>query len=276
MIVFQLAILPLCAVLALFVCLPSRRRGRFGSAAWFRPAFALSALWLWVNACGWLQPVYNDLLDTGGSRCVDTAAGDAASDTPALRQAHFAAGSHPVIIVLGGGTDFTGPNGALQPKGDSIEKIAMAGACFARARAEGADPHVIVSGGNPQQHPMAEADVYAPDLLALGIPAADLTRENRSWNTYQNAEFVAPLVKQQEADQAHPAPLYLITTALHMHRSLLNFARFGMTPTPVTPPWHATHRTAWPSLQAFSLSAAALHEIVGTVVFHLYRVIGKY
>jgi len=178
--------------------------------------------------------------------------------------------------VLGGGTQFSGPNGTLQPMGDSIEKIALAGACYARARADDAYPHVIVSGGNPQKHPMAEADVYAPDLLSLGISPADLTVEDRSWNTYQNAEFVAPLIKQRETDPTHPVTLYLITTALHMHRSLLNFARFGMAPTPITPPWHTTHRTIWPSLQAFSLSGAALHEIVGTVVFHLYRAIGKY
>ena len=275
MIVFQLAALPLCIVLALFVCLPSRRRGRFGIAAWFRPAFALSALWLGVNACGWLQPVYNHMLDSGGLTCADASANrtDAA---PPLPLAHFAAGSHPVIIVLGGGTDFTGPNHSLQPKGDSIEKIAMAGACYERARAEGAFPHVIVSGGNPQKHPMAEGDVYAPDLVSLGIPAADLTVENRSWNTYQNAEFVAPLVKRLAADRTHSDTLYLITTALHMHRSMLNFARFGMTPTPITPPWHTTHRTMWPSLQAFDLSGSALHEIIGTLVFHLYRVIGRY
>lgn len=263
MIVFQLAALPLVAVLLIFVCIPRWRRGRLGTAAWLRPAFAAAVLCVWVNACGWLQPLYNRILDTHGFTCMPGSTGHAL--------APFARGSHPVFIVLGGGTDFTGPHRTLRPKGDSIEKIAMAGACYARAKADGAHPRVIVTGGNPQRHPMAEGDVYAPDLLSLGISAADLSVENRSWNTYQNAEFVAPMVRK-----ADPDALYLITTALHMHRSLLNFARFDMSPTPITPPWHATRMTLWPSLDSLALSATALHEIIGTVVFHLYRAIGKY
>jgi len=274
MIVFQLAALPLCAVLALFCCVPAWRHGRCGTAALLRPAFALGVIWFWVNACGWLQPLYNRTLDAHGMTCATptpmAASGDAAT------QLHFTAGTHPVIIVLGGGTAFTGPHDALQPKSDAIEKIAMAGACYARARAEGAFPRVIVSGGNPQRHPMAEGDVYAPDLISLGIRREDLIVENRSWNTYQNAEYVAPLITRHGADPAHPDPQYLITTALHMHRSMLNFARFGMTPTPVAPAWHTTHLSAWPSLPAFSLAGTALHEIIGTVVFHVYRMVGKY
>lgn len=274
MIVFQLAALPLCAVLALFLCVPAWRRGRFGTAALMRPAFALGAIWFWVNACGWLQPLYNRTLDAHGLTCATPS--PAPTRDAAATQLHFTAGTHPVIIVLGGGTDFTGPHDSLQPKSDAIEKIAMAGACYARARTEGALPRVIVSGGNPQRHPMAEGDVYAPDLIALGIRREDLIVENKSWNTYQNAEFVAPLIGRPGADATRPDPQFLITTALHMHRSLLNFARFGMTPTPVAPPWHATNLALWPSVPAFSLSDTALHEIIGTVVFHVYRMIGKY
>ena len=70
---------------------------------------------------------------------------------------------------------------------------------------------VIVSGGNPQHHEQAEADNYAPFLLARGVSPSDLVLENESLNTYQNARNVAGIV-QPERDET----LVLITSAYHM------------------------------------------------------------
>ncbi len=44
-----------------------------------------------------------------------------------------------------------------------------------------------------QHHGQAEADNYAPYVIDEGVKPADLTRENKSLDTYQNARNVALL-----------------------------------------------------------------------------------
>jgi uncharacterized SAM-binding protein YcdF (DUF218 family) len=187
----------------------------------------LVLVWLWLNGCGLLNPLYARALTS-----------DQWPDTIRL------AGSRPVIVLLGGGTEFTGPRNALdatpaaRPKGSAIEKIALVARLYHQARVEGVRPTIIVSGGDPQRHGIAEADDYKPDLIGLGIPADAVIAENRSLNTYQNAAFVRPLIDAGDYDRGHPSWI--------------------------------------PTIANFARANENLHEIVGIAQFFVYRAIRRY
>lgn len=222
----------------------------------------LAVAWLWLNGMGLTVPLYDRMLNV----------------------AHWsAAPTRPftTIVLLGGGTELTGPRNVPRPQGDSIEKIALTARLYhtasaARAGGTPASPivplRVIVSGGNPQHHGVTEADNYAPDLVALGVPSTAIVRERRSLNTYQNAKFVRALLPEAEN-----GTIVLVTTAQHMQRAMLYFERFGFDAQPVTPPSYAPPRPGWlPTALCFSRSAGALHELIGIAQFHVYHALHLY
>lgn len=267
-------LLPLC--IGFLLWWPLRRRCPAIAPA----TTAAVLLWFWLNGCGLFNPLYARVLS--------------AEHWPST--ARFST-ARPVIVLLGGGTEFTGPRRirvsdagarhdespethpeerpaarpAVRPKGSSIEKIALVARLYHQARDEGRQPTVIISGGDPQHHGIAEADDYKPDLVALGVPADAVIAENRSLNTYQNAAFVRPLVAAGHYDE-----IVLVTTATHMRRSLLDFARFNMTAAPVAAPLDRGDATWLPTIANLARATENLHEIVGIAQFFVYRALRRY
>ena len=184
--------------------------------------FALFAVWrqrrravalvcvvlFWALGAGWLSAPLLHLAQRGFEE----------KSTP--QDVHFA--SRTTFILLGGGTRYDGDK-RLVPKRDAFTRIVVTAELYRECRRAGGACRVIVSGGNPQHHEQAEADNYAPFLLARGVSASDIVLENESLNTYQNARNVASIV-QPERDET----LVLITSAYHMQRSLLAFNAFGL------------------------------------------------
>lgn len=224
----------------------------------------LAVAWLWLNGTGLAMPLYDRMLHV--------------AHWPAAPTRPFS-----TIVLLGGGTELTGPRHAPRPQGDSPEKIALTARLYraanaSRTREGGASTsplaplRVVVSGGNPQHHGVTEADNYAPDLIALGVPSAAIIRERRSLNTYQNAKYVRELLPVAGND-----PIVLVTTAQHMQRAMLYFTRFGFDAQPVTPPPHAPPRVSWlPTAFGFGRSVGALHELIGIAQFHVYHALHLY
>ena len=136
-------------------------------------------------------------------------------------------GPYTVIIVLGGGTEYDG-DGRLVPEGDAMARIGAAANLYRGCKRTEVVCRVIVSGGNPQHHERAEADVYAPYLLAAGIRPSDLILDDTSRNTYENARNVGALLGPKHYDG-----LFLVTSALHMRRALVAFEGFHLHPQPV-------------------------------------------
>lgn len=287
MIVFVLAfLLLLIAGAALWFC---RIRGLRG--AWLLPSAAtLAVCWIWMNACGLFNSTYDRWLNVdkwpSQPLALLTPTTSSLSPLTPLRPIHASPDAtqpasgpahtgRTAIIVLGGGTEHTGPHRQLRPEGDSIEKVALAAHAYqtfvAHAPHGAAAPLVIVSGGDPEHHGGAEADTYVPELAALGVPSADLIAENRSLNTYQNAEFVRPLLEDRHIDR-----LILLTTAMHMRRAMLDFTRFGMQVEPLAPAIKPGRITFWPDVENLKRAGAELHEIVGIQQFHVYRALGRF
>ncbi len=168
------------------------------------------------------------------------------------------------IVLLGGGTDKT--DDGLVPKADSMARIASTATLYKQCRASGAHCRVILSGGDPQRHGEAEADNYAPYVIAQGVDPADLIRENKSYNTYQNAQNVSGII-----GHAHDNGLIVVTSAYHMRRALAAFGVFGYSPQPYVSDERSNRITLLPRFRTFENSELAVHELVGIARFHVWR-----
>jgi uncharacterized SAM-binding protein YcdF (DUF218 family) len=179
-------------------------------------------------------------------------------------------GPRTTLVLLGGGTEFNASR-RLVPKGDSPLAIDATATLYHECQRAGDVCHVIVSGGNPQRHPMSEADNYAPYLLAQGVDASDLTLENQSLDTYQNARNVAKILKPEPKSS-----VVVITPSYHMRRSMLAFEAFNLDPQPYSSNTRQPHARLYPHFEGFIDANTALHELIGTVRFYVYRFLGLY
>jgi uncharacterized SAM-binding protein YcdF (DUF218 family) len=224
--------------------------------------FALFALWrrrraqiailivmlAWAFGAGWIT---HPLLDYAQRGFVQT------------KHPNFA--PNTTIILMGGGTDRT--ETGLVPKKDSMARIAATATVYKECRAAGkATCRVIISGGDPQHHGQAEADNYAPYVIAQGVDPADLIRENKSLNTYQNAQNVAAILQHPD-DKG----LIVVTSAYHMRRSLCAFEAFGMMAQPYVSDVRHNSATVFPRFRSYENAELAAHELVGLARFHVWR-----
>ena len=185
--------------------------------------------------------------------------------------AHATFSGSTAIILLGGGTDYD-TNGQLIPKRDPIARIKKTAELYATCmRTARSTPRctVIVSGGNPQHHAAAEADVYLPWLLREGVAREDIILENQSLTTYENARYVVSILAR-----AHYDSLILVTSAHHMRRALLDFGRFGYAPQPVVSNTRCARTGLLPRYANLVNADLALHELIGIAQFHVYRTMG--
>lgn len=135
---------------------------------------------------------------------------------------------------------------------------------------------IVVSGGSGKlfQQQYRDADFARQQLLDFGIPTTDVLTENASRNTFENALFSKKLL-----DSLHiKGPFLLITSAMHMKRSLAVFEKADL---PIEP--YPAHFTAMdfpmgiagaiiPSLSAMTDWENLLKEWIGLQV---YRVTDK-
>ncbi|HEY9844619.1 MAG TPA: YdcF family protein, partial [Candidatus Caenarcaniphilales bacterium] len=92
---------------------------------------------------------------------------------------------------------------------------------------EGKAPRVILSGGRIQWRSGGgppEATDMAQIIQTMGVPAAAIVQEPYSRNTHENAVNVRRILDAQGI----PHRVLLVTSALHMPRSLLIFKRQGI------------------------------------------------
>jgi len=138
------------------------------------------------------------------------------------------------IVVLGGGFDgavnLARGGYELNGSADRFVETAVLARRFPEAR-------IVVSGGTGAVFLRGEADAdTAPDLLgALGVEAGRLVLENRSRNTYENAQFTAALVPQKAGEV-----WLLVTSAFHMPRAMGLFRKAGF----AVLPWPTDYRTS--------------------------------
>ncbi|MCA8323469.1 YdcF family protein [Burkholderia cepacia] len=171
------------------------------------------------------------------------------------------------LILIGAGTRRT--DAGLQPPPDGAARIHKVAALYHACRQRAAHCTVVMSGGDPQHHGETEAAVYGRQLVAEGVAPADLVLEPDSRTTYENAKFIAPILRSQHDDAR-----ILVTSSYQMRRALLDFRHFGIDPQPV----YANRRraqTGWlPRWRNLANAEQALHELVGIAQFRVYRWLG--
>lgn len=185
---------------------------------------------------------------------------------PAQAQAPWAARN--AIVLLGAGTARV-PGGGVETPSVAYGRVTRAAVLYGECHRAGGDCKVLVSGGDPLHHGQAEADVYAAVLRGLGVPAADLIVERRSNSTWQNAQFSRPLLEAYR-----PQRVLLVSSGIHLRRSVLYFAHFGLHPQPIRGDYlHALH--AWlPMAANTALFDASVHEYLGIARYYVYNALG--
>ncbi|SAL28345.1 hypothetical protein AWB64_02381 [Caballeronia sordidicola] len=221
-----------------------------------RAVVALCALLFWALGAGWLATPLWHFAQNGFEK------------PSALSDMRFA--SRTIFVLLGGGTRHDDDN-RLIPRRDAFTRVVATADLYRECRRAGGACRVIVSGGNPQHHEQAEADNYAPFLLARGVSATDLLRENESLNTYENARNVARLLGP-ERDET----FVLVTSAYHMRRSLAAFSAFGINAQPFVSNVRHPRVSFFPRPRGFVDAETALHELIGLARFYVYRFLRLY
>lgn len=124
--------------------------------------------------------------------------------------------------------------------------------------------HLVISGGF-DKGVVAESTRMAELAVMLGVPRDAIVTETTSLTTWENAEQV----RATQPDL--PARIWLVTSALHMPRSLLAFRAAGFAPCSAPADYRAGRFEGLPDLVprggAISKSEAVLHELVGEIAY---------
>lgn len=189
---------------------------------------------------------------------------------PASVAAHPAPGAvRPacgVIAVFGGGAVPSGPfpENQARPGASSALRAHAAFAIWRRTPAQ-----IILSGGGAYGEHWNSAQAMGALLKTLGVPGDFLILEQESRNTFENAKFLARLLRQHEFSSP-----CLVTSAYHMPRAVRSLAVFDVSVIPQPTDFKAYRedygwRHALPTMQSLSISGLALHEYLGLLYYML-------
>jgi len=139
------------------------------------------------------------------------------------------------IIVLGGGTE-----PAISPR-KNVEMNSAGDRVFAAAQLyrEGKASILILSGGNIDwlsNGGSTPADQMAEILTFLGVPSSAMILENASKNTYENAVNTKAIIAENSFET-----VLLVTSAMHMPRSVMLFEKQGISVIPVPVDYSIVH-----------------------------------
>jgi uncharacterized SAM-binding protein YcdF (DUF218 family) len=180
------------------------------------------------------------------------------------------------IVVLGGATKPAFPPRPAVDLSEAGDRV-LYGAQLYR---EGKAPLIIASGGRIPWRgggPSESADMT--DILkTLGVPPSAILQDPTSLNTYENAVNVRKIIQERGIRR-----ILLVTSAMHMPRSLQIFRRQGMEAIPAptdflltqqdieesnsTP--QATVLSIVPDTDRLDKTTRALKEYIGMVVYRL-------
>ncbi len=180
------------------------------------------------------------------------------------------------IVVLGGATKpaiLPRPGVDLSEEGDRVLYAAQ-------LYQQNKSPLVIVSGGRISWRGRggSEAADMATILSQMGVPASAIIQEPDSFNTYENAVNVRKILENRGIRQ-----VLLVTSAMHMPRSLLIFKHQGIAAIPAPTDFLVTKNdlqelqsspqaillNLLPDAERLQQFTRALKEYVGLLVYRL-------
>ncbi|MBQ1809122.1 MAG: YdcF family protein [Selenomonas sp.] len=169
-----------------------------------------------------------------------------------------------VVIMLGGGAfpDTTDVSGQGTLCSSPANRLLTA----VRLQKELAVP-IILSGGQVYSDSGPEAVIAKRILMDLGVPEDKIIVEGKSINTTQNAKFSTEIMRERGLNK----PI-LVTSAFHMRRSVLNFAKNGMEVTAYPSDYRVNlhhdfhYNKLRPSVAALDDNVLVLQEVLRTLV----------
>jgi len=173
------------------------------------------------------------------------------------------------IVVLGGGAQPVADTRSMEVPAIVYGRIVKTVELYLQCKRNGKACIVIVSGGDPRKRGISEAKVYGAVLVKVGVDPTDLVLEGRSLNTWQNAQFCAAWLTDHPQDQ-----VILVTSGVHVRRSILYFAHFGIHALPERADYVDAVMTPLPLSINFLLMDLALHEYAGLVRYRVYGMLG--
>jgi uncharacterized SAM-binding protein YcdF (DUF218 family) len=173
------------------------------------------------------------------------------------------------IVVLGAGNTLIFATGEVIPPVTAGNRLVESYALYRECKQTGNDCKLIVSGGDGSHVGKSEAAVYGDTLLRMGVSRDDLMLESRSLNTWQNAQFVQPMLKAYA-----PQRIVLVTSAMHMRRAQKAFEHFGIDALPVRGDYVGLWYSWLPNSQSMALTDRCLHEYAGVLVYDIYNAMG--
>jgi uncharacterized SAM-binding protein YcdF (DUF218 family) len=203
--------------------------------------------------------------------CSTTAFGDAlygALEGPvqdASRLGALRAEPDTLIVVLGSGV-MRAPSGRPQPR-MSVNGWERLHGAVALWRVTGG--RLLFTGGPPDDPENSLAALAAGIAQEMGVPAAAIVRPMPlSGNTFEDLALARDLIA------AHQGPKWLVTSALHMPRSLQVAQSLGLQLRPYPVDYRQISDLRWrawlPDVGGYDRLAAVLHEALGWIWYALH------
>ncbi len=180
-----------------------------------------------------------------------------------------------VIVVLGGGTDPQQyPRQMVEVNGAGDRMIYAA-----KLYKDGVAGKIIVSGGTIDWQGEAEttpATEMADLMEFFGVPKDSMIMQGGSANTAQDAEFSTSIIEENQWQK-----VVLVTSALHMPRSIQLFDKLGITVIPAPTDfiitdqaWYDLFSLRWenvlinilPTSSSLKSTTSAMKEYIGMMV----------
>lgn len=182
------------------------------------------------------------------------------------------------IVLLGGGTEPAAyPRSAPEINGAG-DRVLYAAQLYKTGRA----PLILLSGGEIawlNEGSSTPAQDMAAILMGLGVPESALIIESQSQNTYENALQARAALSEMDINQ-----ILLVTSAMHMPRSVALFEKQGFEVVPLPVDYSVTENESagsrsgsliarlldvTPSAGNLSLTTNALKEYLGMLIYTL-------
>ena len=176
---------------------------------------------------------------------------------------------HDIGIVLGGGVAYDAISRRVK-YGNNMQRYTDAIDLYKR----GIIKKILVSSGSGSMvYDWKEADWIQKMYVQFGVAQEDIWVENRSRNTAENAQ----LSKQMLDSLNFKGTAYLITSAIHMRRSMACFSKAGIKADPYSVNKMTGKRLFYPdhllipSAYVLAKWENLIHEWIGCIAYKLTR-----
>lgn len=183
---------------------------------------------------------------------------------PHLLSAADAKGAQAVVMLGGGIVSHTADGMTIDDFDASALRVIESVRVFKLL----GEPLLVVSGGNTQKldPPRPEAAAFRDAAIALGVPAQRVLADTESLTTREQVLTFERLLKARGIET-----FVLVTSPLHMSRSLAAFRAVGLKPLASASQLRGASRaTSWslaPDRQSIRLSDAALYEYLACAYY---------